>query len=67
MRDNRFWLYTKIAEKEMRQQPVGEKEFVNGEGFPYLGRSHRLLLVTDQVAPLNPGDSWRWPRRRRIA
>jgi predicted metal-dependent hydrolase len=24
------------------------KQYVTGEGFPYLGRSHRLLLVDDQ-------------------
>ena len=48
VREKRFWLYTKIAEKEARQQPVGGKEFVSGEGFPYLGRSFRLLLVDEQ-------------------
>ncbi|MCA8976289.1 MAG: M48 family metallopeptidase [Planctomycetes bacterium] len=52
VRENRFWLYTKIAEKETRQQPVGSKEFVSGEGFPYLGRSYRLLLVDRQDVPL---------------
>ncbi len=52
VRENRFWLYTKIAEKESRQQPVGSKEFVSGEGFPYLGRSYRLLLVEQQDVPL---------------
>jgi predicted metal-dependent hydrolase len=52
VRENRFWLYTKIAEKEARQQPVGSKEFVSGEGFPYLGRSYRLLLVDRQDVPL---------------
>jgi predicted metal-dependent hydrolase len=52
VREKRFWLYTKIAEKAARQQPVGGKEFVSGEGFPYLGRSYRLLLVDEQDAPL---------------
>ncbi|MGM0575149.1 MAG: M48 family metallopeptidase [Myxococcota bacterium] len=52
VREKRFWLYTKIAEKEARRQPVGGKEFVSGEGFPYLGRSYRLLLVDEQDRPL---------------
>ena len=52
VREKRFWLYTKIAEKETRNQPVGGKEFVTGEGFPYLGRSYRLLLVDEQDVPL---------------
>ncbi len=52
VREKRFWLYTKIAEKEGRQQTLDAKEFVSGEGFPYLGRSYRLLLVDDQDAPL---------------
>lgn len=52
VREKRFWLYTKIAEKEALQQPVGGKEFVSGEGFPYLGRSYRVLLVDQQDVPL---------------
>lgn len=52
VREKRFWLYTKLAEKEALQQPTGGKEFVSGEGFPYLGRSYRLLLVDAQDAPL---------------
>lgn len=52
VRENRFWLYTKMAEKDARQMPVGGKEFVSGEGFPYLGRSYRLLLVDRQEVPL---------------
>ena len=52
VRDKKFWLYTKIAEKEARQRPVAGKEFVTGEGFPYLGRSYRLLLVDEQDVPL---------------
>ncbi len=52
VREKRFWLYTKIAEKEALQQPAGGREFVAGEGFPYLGRSYRLLLVDAQDVPL---------------
>ena len=52
VREKRFWIYAKIAEKESLQQPVVGKEFVSGEGFPYLGRSYRLLLVDEQSVPL---------------
>lgn len=52
VREKRFWLYTKLAEKETRQRAVGRSEFVSGEGFPYLGRSYRLLLVNEQDVPL---------------
>lgn len=52
VREKRFWIYTKLAEKESRLQPAGGKEFVTGETFSYLGRSHRLLLVNKQDIPL---------------
>jgi predicted metal-dependent hydrolase len=50
--EKRFWVYTKLAEKEALRQPTASRSFVNGEGFPYLGRSHRLLLVNRQDEPL---------------
>lgn len=53
VREKRFWVYTKLAEKEALRQPATGKEFVNGEGFHYLGRSYRLLLVDEQDVPLN--------------
>jgi predicted metal-dependent hydrolase len=31
---------------------VAPKQYVNGEGFPYLGRNYRLLLVNDQPVPV---------------
>jgi hypothetical protein len=52
VREKRFWIYTKLAEKEALRSPVARKEYVNGEGFPYLGRSYRLLLVDEQEVPL---------------
>lgn len=52
VRDKRYWIYTKLAEKEALRQPAPPKEFVTGEGFPYLGRSYRLLLVDDQNVTL---------------
>jgi len=66
VREKQFWLYTKIAEKEALQQPVVGKEFVSGEGFPYLGRSHRLLLVDEQDVPLKL-DAGRFKLKRDLA
>ena len=50
--EKRFWIYTKLAEKDRFQRQVPIKEFVGGEGFLYLGRSHRLKLVDDQRVAL---------------
>lgn len=52
VQEKRFWIYTKLAEKDRLQRQVSCKEFVGGEGFLYLGRSHRLKLVEDQDVPL---------------
>ena len=52
VRDRQFWIYTKLAEKSALLHPGPAKEFVSGEGFRYLGRSYRLLLVDDQDVPL---------------
>ena len=50
--EKRFWIYTKLAEKERLLRGVPRKEFVGGEGFLYLGRSYRLRLVDEQDVPL---------------
>lgn len=42
---NRGWIHRKLAEKDALLGPTITKEFVDGEGFLYLGRSHRLKLV----------------------
>lgn len=52
VQEKRFWIYTKLAEKDRLQRQVPRKEFVGGEGFLYLGRSHRLKLVDEQDGPL---------------
>jgi predicted metal-dependent hydrolase len=52
VREKRFWIYTKLAEKDALAPSVPEKEFVSGEGFFYLGRSYRLLVVDEQDAPV---------------
>ncbi|RMH17337.1 MAG: M48 family peptidase [Acidobacteria bacterium] len=51
VRDKLFWIYTKLAEKDLLEQPR-KRRMVSGEGFPYLGRSYRLLLVGEQDVPL---------------
>lgn len=40
----RSWIYRKLAEKDALVGPPILKQFVDGEGFAYLGRSHRLLI-----------------------
>lgn len=46
------WIYKNLAEWCDMNATKVEREFVNGEGFLYLGRSYRLKLVEDQDQPL---------------
>ncbi len=50
--EKRFWIYTKLAEKDLLRRPLRRRSFVNGEGFLHRGRSYRLKLVAKQDAPL---------------
>ncbi|WP_421621736.1 M48 family metallopeptidase [Alkalilimnicola ehrlichii] len=52
--EKRYWIYKKLAEKAERHRPLPKKEYVDGEGFLYLGRSYRLKKVpaAEQGAPL---------------
>ena len=52
VREKRFWIYTKLAEKNHLQKAVPTKRYVDGEGFLYLGRSYRLRLVDEQDIPV---------------
>lgn len=52
VRARRLWLYTKLAQMSAVQRSPPEKQYVSGEGFSYLGRSYRLLLVDEQEQPL---------------
>jgi predicted metal-dependent hydrolase len=52
IREKRFWIYTKLAEKAVLASSLPGKRYVSGEGFPYLGRSYRLLLVDSQRTPV---------------
>ncbi|MBN1285624.1 MAG: M48 family metallopeptidase [Anaerolineae bacterium] len=49
-RDKLVWVYTKLAEKDDLAKPAPAKQYVGGEGFYYLGRSYRLLLVDPDPA-----------------
>ncbi len=40
----RDWVYRKLAEKEAVVGPPIVKQFVDGEGFAYLGRNYRLKI-----------------------
>ena len=40
----RLWVYKTLAAKRLLARPYKPKEYVPGEGFYYLGRSHRLRL-----------------------
>lgn len=66
VREKRFWIYTKLAEKEVLLSDAPTKEYVSGEGFPYLGRSYRLLLVDHQDVPVTL-DRGRFKMRRDLA
>jgi len=41
----RSWIYRNLAEWEDLNRTRVEREFVNGEGFPYLGSTYRLQIV----------------------
>jgi predicted metal-dependent hydrolase len=66
VREKRFWIYTKLAEKEVLLRDGPRKEYVSGESFPYLGRSYRLLLVQHQDVPVKL-DRSRFSMRRDTA
>ena len=43
----RQWVYRKLVEKDALTGPPVAKKFIEGEGFAYLGRSHRLTLTPE--------------------
>ena len=52
----RLWIYRNLAEWRDLNSTRVVREWVNGEGFLYLGSSYRLLLVTEQDEPLKLKD-----------
>lgn len=47
-----YWIYRNLAEWRDLNATRVLREYKNGEGFLYLGRAYRLLLVADQDEPL---------------
>lgn len=62
-KERRFWVYQKLAAKEALRPALPAREFVIGEGLPYLGRSYRLELVAELDAPVKL-DAGRFRMRR---
>jgi len=52
--EKQFWVYTKLAKKELLRRPTRAKAYVQGEGHYYLGRSYRLRLVDDEGTETPP-------------
>jgi len=52
LEQKRRWIYKSLAEWHDLNATRIERQFVNGEGFLYLGRSYRLKLVPKQNEPL---------------
>ena len=48
----RYWIYKNLAEWRDLNATRVLREYRNGEGFLYLGRAYRLLLVADQDEPI---------------
>lgn len=51
VRSRRVWIHQKLARKEHLNRSSVDKEYVPGESFYYLGRTHRLEIVEDPKLP----------------
>jgi len=54
----RLWIYRQLAEWRALNATRVQREYVNGEGFLYLGRTYRLKLVQEQAEPLMLKDGY---------
>jgi len=43
--EKKVWIYQKLAKKKALNRERPKKEFVNGQGFLYLGKSYRLKFI----------------------
>ena len=51
--EKRLWIYTKLAAKEfLNEHAHPERRFIDGEGFCYLGRTYRLVLIDSRIQSL---------------
>lgn len=46
----RMWVYKQLARREALGREIPRKQFIDGEGFAYLGRTYRLRLVAQSDA-----------------
>jgi predicted metal-dependent hydrolase len=58
LESKRKWIYTNLAEWRDLNATRVQREYVNGEGFLYLGRTYRLKLVQEQPVPLMLKDGY---------
>jgi len=52
------WLYEKAGERTGQAAKRPSRTFANGDGFHYLGRSHRLRIVADAPRPVALVNGW---------
>lgn len=62
LESKRPWIYRGLAEWEDLNATRVAREFVNGEGFLYLGRNYRLRIVENQKHPLVLKDGYFYMR-----
>lgn len=58
LESKRKWIYQSLAEWQDLNSNRIQRDYVNGEGFLYLGRSYRLKLVSDLPDPLMLKDGY---------
>ena len=58
LESKRKWIYTSLAEWHDLNARKVERQYVNGEGFLYLGRSYRLKLVAEMSESLMLRDGY---------
>ena len=58
LESKRKWIYKSLAEWQDLNARKVHRDYVNGEGFLYLGRSYRLKLVSDLAEPLMLKDGY---------
>ena len=58
LESKRKWIYQSLADWQDLNANRIQRDYVNGEGFLYLGRSYRLKLVSDLPEPLMLKDGY---------
>ena len=47
--EKKIWIHQKLAKKKVLNREKPKREFVNGQGFLYLGKSYRLKFIDDAL------------------